>query len=126
MKEIRDESSVPESGRSPGGRHGNPLQCSCLENPMDRGAWWATVHRVAKSQTWLEWLSMQAYIKYIYIYIYVISNLHHINRNNVGQSIFLLFYYLVWFIKYWNYAIQRLYVKMLYVIYFKALKTPQL
>ena len=34
--------SVPGSGRSPGGGHGNPLQCSCLENPMDRGAWWAT------------------------------------------------------------------------------------
>ena len=36
-------------GRSPGEGHGNPLQCSCLENPMDRGAWWATVHGVAKS-----------------------------------------------------------------------------
>ena len=39
------------SGRSPGEGHGNPLQRSCLENPMDRGAWWATVHGVAKSQT---------------------------------------------------------------------------
>ena len=39
------------SGRSPGGGHGNPLQYFCLENPMDRGAWWATVHRVPKSQT---------------------------------------------------------------------------
>jgi len=38
-------------GRSPGEGHGDPLQCSCLENPMHRGAWWATVHRVAKSQT---------------------------------------------------------------------------
>ena len=37
--------------------NGNPLQYSCLENPMDRGAWWATVHRVAKSWTWLKWLS---------------------------------------------------------------------
>ena len=35
------------------GRHGNPLQCSCLENPMDRGPWWATVHGVTRSQTWL-------------------------------------------------------------------------
>ena len=42
---------IPGSGRSPGGGNGNPLQYSCLENPMDRGAWWATVHRVAKSQT---------------------------------------------------------------------------
>ena len=42
--------SIPGSGRSPEG-HGNPLQYSCLEHPMDRGAWWATVHRVAKRQT---------------------------------------------------------------------------
>ena len=42
-------SSIPGSGRSPGGRHGNPLQDSCLENPMDRAAWWPTVLRVAKS-----------------------------------------------------------------------------
>ena len=45
-------------GRSPGGGHGNPLQYSCLENPMDRGAWWATVDGVTKSQTQLKWLSM--------------------------------------------------------------------
>ena len=44
---------IPGSGRSPGGGHGNPLQCSCLENPMDRGAWRATVHGVAKSRTQL-------------------------------------------------------------------------
>jgi len=48
--DIRDSGSIPESGRSPGGGHGNPLQYSCLENPMERGAWWATVHGVAKSQ----------------------------------------------------------------------------
>ena len=41
--------SIPGSGRSPGGGNGNPLQYSCLKNPMDRGAWWAMVHRVAKS-----------------------------------------------------------------------------
>ena len=54
---IRDTGSVRRSGRSPGGGHGNPLQYSCLENPMDRGAWWATVHGVAKSWTWLKQLS---------------------------------------------------------------------
>ena len=43
-----DLGSVPGSGRSPGEGNGNPLQCSCLENPMDRGAWQATVHGVAK------------------------------------------------------------------------------
>ena len=44
-----DSGSVPVLGRSSGGRHGTPLQYSCLENPMDRGAWWATVHGVTKS-----------------------------------------------------------------------------
>ena len=46
-----DKGSVPGSGRSPGEGHGNPLQYSCLENPMDRGAWEATVHGVAESDT---------------------------------------------------------------------------
>ena len=50
-EDIRDMGSIPGSGRSPGGGGGNPLQYSSLENPMDRGAWWATVHGVAKSQT---------------------------------------------------------------------------
>ena len=45
-----DARSIPGSGRSPAGGNGNPLQCSCLDNPMDRGAWQATVHRVPKSQ----------------------------------------------------------------------------
>ena len=44
-----DESSILVGGRSPGEGDGNPLQYSCLENPMDRGTWWATVHEVAKS-----------------------------------------------------------------------------
>ena len=48
-----DTVSMPGSERSPGERNGNPLQCPCLENPMDRGAWQATVHGVAKSQAWL-------------------------------------------------------------------------
>ena len=48
---IRDMGLIPGLGRSPRGGHGNPLQYSCLENPMDRGAWRATVHGVAKSQT---------------------------------------------------------------------------
>ena len=46
-----DAGSIPGSGRSPGGGNGNPLQCSCLENSMDRGAWQATAHGVTKSQT---------------------------------------------------------------------------
>ena len=49
--DVRDAGLIPGSGRSPGGGHGNPLQYSCLENSMDREAWRATIHRVAKSQT---------------------------------------------------------------------------
>ena len=49
--DIRDASLIPGSGRSPGGGHGNTIQYSCLENHMDRGAWQATIHRVAKSWT---------------------------------------------------------------------------
>ena len=52
--DIRDAGSIPGSRRSPGGGHGNPFQYSCLENPMDRGAWRATVHRGTKSQTRLK------------------------------------------------------------------------
>ena len=60
-RDIRDASLILGSRRSPGGGHSNPLQYSCLENPMDRGAWWATVRRVAKSWTWLKWLSVHIY-----------------------------------------------------------------
>ena len=55
--DVTDLDSIPRSWRSPGGGHGNPLQYSCLENPLDRGAWQAAVHWVAKSQTQLKWLS---------------------------------------------------------------------
>ena len=60
-----DQGSIPGLGRSSGEGNGNPLQYSCLENPMDRGAWWAVVHGVAKSQTRLNKLNVHAYI-YIY------------------------------------------------------------
>ena len=49
-EDAEDVGSIPGSGRSPGGQHGNPLQYSCLENPMDSGAWRAIVHGVTKSQ----------------------------------------------------------------------------
>ena len=55
-----DKGSIPGSGRAAGGGHGNLLQCSCLENPLDRGAWWARAHRVAKSWTRLKRLSIHA------------------------------------------------------------------
>ena len=56
--DMRDTGSIPGSGRFPGEEHSNSLQCSCLENPMDRGAWQATVHSVSKSQTQLKQLSI--------------------------------------------------------------------
>jgi len=54
--DAEDSGLIPGSGRSPGGGHGNPFQYSCLENPMDRGAWWATVHRVGHD--WSDWACM--------------------------------------------------------------------
>ena len=53
--DSRDTDLIPGSGRSPGGGHGNPLQYSRLENPMDRGAWWAIVHGVTDSWTPVKW-----------------------------------------------------------------------
>ena len=58
--DLRDTGLIPGFGRSPGGDNGNPLHYSCQENPMDREAWWATVHSVAKSWTQLKRLSMHA------------------------------------------------------------------
>ena len=55
-----DLGSIPGLGRSPGGGHGNPLQYFCLQNPMDRAAWWAIVHGVAKSGTQLKPLGTHA------------------------------------------------------------------
>ena len=66
-RKARDMGLIPGLGRSLGGGHGNPLQYSCLENPMDRGAWWVIVHMVIKSQKWLNnWtlrlLNVQYYV----------------------------------------------------------------
>ena len=53
-RDLRDSGLIPELGRSPGGRHGNPLQYSRLEYPMDRGVWWAIVNRVSKESDMTE------------------------------------------------------------------------
>ena len=58
--DVRDGCLVPRLGRSPGGRHSNPLQYSCVENPIDRGAWGTAVHRVAKSRIPLKPLRVHA------------------------------------------------------------------
>ena len=63
--DLRDTGLIPGLGKSPGGGNGNPFQHSCLENPRDRGAWWAAVYGVAQSWTQLKRLSMHACIKAI-------------------------------------------------------------
>ena len=63
-RDIRDTGSIPGLERSPGVENGSPLPYSCLENPMDRGAWWAAVHRVTKSRTRLKQLSMHVHIEH--------------------------------------------------------------
>ena len=68
--DMRDLGSFPGLGRSPGGGHDNPLQYSCLENPMDRGALWATVNRTTKSWTWLKQLSSLVYYREHYSMLY--------------------------------------------------------
>ena len=62
-EDLRDVGLIPGSERSPGGGHHNPLQYSCLKKPMDRGAWQATVHRVAKSWIQLKQLSTNIYLQ---------------------------------------------------------------
>ena len=60
--DIREAGLIPGSGGSPGGGHGNPLKYSCLENPRDRGTWWATVHGVTESRTRLKRLGTHAHV----------------------------------------------------------------
>ena len=91
---------IPGSGRSPRGGIGNPLQYSCLKNPMDRGAWWATVQRVAKSQTWLSnwahtFLSDIAVTHFAYLYVVTtqfIDGIVVLNKVNFLNVWIYLFY----------------------------------
>ena len=78
--DITDAGWIPGSGKSPGGGRGKPLQPSFLENPMNRETWWATVHRVAKSQALLKWLSRHA-------------QWHVICRNHSGLRCLLFFHW---------------------------------
>ena len=64
--DVREVGLISGLGRSPGEKHGNPVQYSCLENPMDIGAWWATVHGVTKSWTRLKRLSTHTHSDWIY------------------------------------------------------------
>ena len=80
---MGDPGSIPGSGRSPGEGNGNPLQYSCLENSMDGGAWWTTVHGVAKSRTQL---SIFTY----YVYFIFILDYGNDVRQKVNLSDFLI------------------------------------
>ena len=66
---LIDLCSIPRMGRSPGGGHGKPLQYSCMENPIDRGAWHAIVHGITKSRTWLKQLSTEHTWMYFNLYL---------------------------------------------------------
>ena len=109
-------SSIPGSGRSPGEGNGNPLQYSCLENSLGRGAWLATVHEVAKSQTWLrdrhfhyffsptnlELLAPHAWMELMYQTAYFYPWCHLIFIQTDEMSIILEFY------RHWNWSSERL------------------
>ena len=77
--DIRNVGSIPGLGRCPGGGHGNRLQYSYLENPIDRGDWQATVHRIARSQTQLKQLSTHARIRSLYSNK-IVSEAHYLER----------------------------------------------
>ena len=90
-----DLSSIPGLGRSPGGGTGNPFQYSCLENSMDGGAWWATVHRVTKTQTPLRDLTFTFHLQF---YVKQRRN-KQINKTLLGHRRILLYtnvYWLLW------------------------------
>ena len=83
-KDLRDVGLIHGLGRAPEVGHGNPLQYSCLENPMDRGAWWAMVHSVAQSQTLLKRLSTHA-CTHTHISTYVNIHIHIIYTDTHTQ-----------------------------------------
>ena len=89
--DIRDAGLIPGLGRSPGGGHGTPLQYSCLENPMDRGAWQATVRTVAKSQTRLKRLSSSMILNIPWRMVYRVAWIYLL----LSFRMYLLFSYLI-------------------------------
>ena len=86
--DVRYVSSSPGWGRSPGGGNGNPFQCSCLENPMDRGAWW--VHRVPKSQTRLNLRSTHAHTMHILSALKVLHSREPLSTRNIRTVGYLM------------------------------------
>ena len=118
MQDLRDLGSSPGLGRSPGWRHGNPLQYSCLENPMGRGAWKATVHRVTKSRRQLKWVGMPA--------LSIRSS--HPLTSDVLFSIHVLIYIFLLFCSY-NYQLLNqfknfIHLKFVFKVYFWPITSP--
>ena len=99
--DVRDAGSIPGSERSPGEGNGNPLQYSCLENPMDRGAWWATVHGVTKRHHWSD-LAHTHVTDYIFTWFLV--NLYSLSshqkayfiRGTLLHSLFYIWFFIRW------------------------------
>ena len=90
--DVGDAGSIPDLGRSPGEGNGNPLQYSCLRNPMDRGAWWAIVHGITKesdttkhSRSYYSTCSLNTYIRDF------TSNFYPRNDQNKSQSLNIIF-----------------------------------
>ena len=90
--DISDMGSIPGSGTSPGGGHGNPLQYSCLENPMDRGVWWATVHMVTELDMTSNLHSHTGFIFKENIYT---GNKHYLPEELVSRPVKQFFYFLI-------------------------------
>ena len=98
--DVRDAGLILESGRSLGGGHGNPFQCSYLTNLMEETAWWATDHRDAKSQTWLKQLSTHAYTFNIwYRWMYTDIYLFYLNAIILFRGPYLIRWFQVYFVK---------------------------
>ena len=90
-----DVSSIPGLGRSPEGGHGNPLQYSCLENAIDREVCWVTIHRTAKSQTWLKRLSRHTCMQKIAICRTLLSQKPTWDMTEVWINVYRNVFYLV-------------------------------
>ena len=88
--DVRDAGSIPGLERSPGGGHGNPLQYSCLENPMDRGAWQATVHWDHKEADMIEQLSHTYRYMHTHTYIHTHTHIHMHIYTNIIESLQLI------------------------------------
>ena len=83
--DVRDMVSIPRLGRFPGGGYGNPPQCSCLENPMDRGDWRSIVHSIAQSHTRLKWLSTHTFISSTLIWIIKLKSQHGLSKKMLAE-----------------------------------------